>query len=153
MSLKTTLEDAAKHALKNHEPFLLSVFRMALAAIQNQEIEKRGKTGSADLTDEEVAAVLRSEVKKRHDAAAEFEKGKRPDLAEKELKEAAMLGKYLPAELSDDEIEKIVREVIGQLGPMAEKDFGRVMGEVMKRIKGQASGEKVNGVVRRCLAG
>jgi len=148
MSLKTTIEDAARRALKNQEPELLSTLRMLLSAAKNREIEKRAKGGGEELTEEEMTIVLRSEVKKRKDAAGEFEKAGRRDLAEKEKRELAMLEKYLPAEISDEEIEKL-------LAPLAqgasEKDFGRVMGAAMKAVAGRASGDRVAAAVKRML--
>ncbi len=152
MGLKATIEDAALHALKNQEAGMLSVLRMLRAAIQNREIEKRGKGGVAVLTEEETAAVLRSEVKKRYDAIAEFQKAARADLVLKERAELAILERYLPPELSDDEVEKIVRAAAEELGAAGPKDTGRVIGEAMKRVKGQASGDRVSSAVRRILA-
>ena len=152
MGLKAAIEDAALHALKNQEAGMLSVLRMLRAAIQNREIEKRGKGGEAVLTEEETAAVLRSEAKKRRDAIAEFEKAGRQDLAEKEGAELAILDRFVPPELSDDEVEKIVRAAAEELGAAGPKDTGRVIGEAMKRVKGQASGDRVSSAVRRILA-
>ena len=152
MGLKATIEDAALHALKNQEAGMLSVLRMLRAAIQNREIEKRGKGGVAVLTEEETAVVLRSEVKKCYDAIAEFQKAARADLVLKERAELAILERYLPPELSDDEVEKIVRAAAEELGAAGPKDTGRVIGEAMKRVKGQASGDRVSSAVRRILA-
>jgi len=169
MGLKITIEDAARSALKSQEPELLSTLRMLLSAMRNREIEKRTKLAKGGiagdleklsiLTEEEEVEVLRSEAKKRREAVVEYEKGGRKDLAKKENAELKMLEKYLPQELADEEIEKIVREVIGQLGEVSQKpfdkaqgrDFGRVMGEVMKRIKGSASGDRVSGAVKKFL--
>mgnify|MGYP001613259726 CR=1 FL=1 len=146
--LKTTLEDAARSALKNQEPELLSTLRMALAAIKNRELEKRAKTGASDLTEEETIAVVRSEVKKRKEAIVEFEKAARRDLADKEKRERTILEKYLPAEISDQEIENLVRPLAaGRV--MA--DFGAVMGMAMKAVAGRASGDRVSAVVKRML--
>lgn len=161
MSLKTIIEDAARGALKNQEPELLSTLRMLLAAMHNREIEKRtklSKGGAAGdlgklstLKDEEVIEVIRSESKKRREAMLEYEKAGRKESAEKEAGELKILEKYLPQELGDEEIEKTVREIITQIGPVSEKDFGRVMGEVMKKLKGQASGDRVGVVVKKFL--
>lgn len=147
--LKTTIEDAARQALKNQEPLLLSVLRLLLTAIHNREIERKTKSGGAgDLTDEEIMAVIRSEAKKRKDAVAEFTRGGRKAAAEKEAMELVILEKYLPAEMPDEEIERI-------LAPLAqgaiEKDFGKVMGEAMKIIAGRASGDRVSAIVKRML--
>lgn len=151
MNLKTIIEEAARRALKNQEKVMLSTLRMLLSAIHNREIEKKSKTGTGELNQEEVTGVLRSEVKKRRDAMAEFQKADRGDLAEKESAEAAILEAYLPPELADSEIESVVREVIASIGPVAQKDMGRVMGEAMKRVKGRASGERVKELVEKFL--
>lgn len=154
MSLKNTIEDAARRALKNQEPELLMTLRMVLAAIKNRELEKRVKgvspasAGETELIDEETTAVLRSEVKKRKDAAREFEKAGRTELAEKEKRERAILEKYLPQEMSDGEIEKLIL-------PLAQgasvSDFGRIMNAAMKAAAGRASGDRVSAIVKRFL--
>lgn len=147
-SLKTTIEDAARSALKNQEPELLSTLRMALAAIKNRELEKRAKSGAPELTEEEVMAVVKSEVKKRKDSVTEFEKAGRQDLADKEKAELAILEKYLPAEISDEEIEKLVRPLATG---RAVSDFGAVMGLAMKAVAGRASGDRVSAIAKRAL--
>ena len=159
--LKKTIEDDARHALKQKEEVKLGTLRMLLAVIRNREIEKRAKLvkGRAEgdiglleqLTDEETLDAIRSEVKKRRDAIAEYEKANRPELAQKESQELAILQAYLPAELGDADIERIVGEVIASLGDVTAKDFGRVMGEAMKRLKGQASGDRIGAMVKQHL--
>ena len=138
MGLKQKVEDDTKRALKNQESILLSTLRMLISAIRNKQIEKRSKLAKggttedlerfAELTDEEVIEVIRSEVKKRREAIIEYEKGGRKDLADKENMELLILQKYMPKELSDEEIEKIVEEILAGLGQVGSKDFGRVMG-------------------------
>lgn len=158
--MRARIQNDIKEAMRSKDELRLSVLRMLSSAIHNRELEKRAKTGKAEeLNEEEIVAVIRSESKKRRDAIVEFEKGNRKDLAEKELAELKILETYLPKEISDQEIEKIVREVVIQLGAVTEKpfdkaqgrDFGRVMGEAMKKIRGQASGDRVSGAVRRIL--
>lgn len=150
--MKEKIQQDIKEALRAKDELRLSVLRMLSSAIHNRELEKRAKSGKEEtLTDEEVAAVIRSEVKKHRDSIAEFEKGGRKDLAEKESAELKILEAYLPAELSDEEIEKIVKEVIAETGASDAKQFGRVMSEAMKRIKGQAGGDRVSAAVRRFL--
>lgn len=161
MFLKTTIEDAARSALKNHEPELLSTLRMLLSAMHNREIEKRTRLSkgeatadpekSFELNNEEIIEVIRSESKKRREAMVEYAKAGRKESAEKETLELTILEKYLPQELRDEEIEKIVREVVANFGSVIDKDFGKVMGEVMKRLKGQVSGDRVSVSVRKFL--
>ncbi|MBI3273759.1 MAG: GatB/YqeY domain-containing protein [Candidatus Colwellbacteria bacterium] len=126
----------------------LSVLRMLASAIKNKEIEKRSSGKSTMLDDEEVVAAIRSEIKKRKDAAELFSKGGRGDLAEKELYEQTVLTKYLPQEMTDEEIEKAVNNAIDFTGTRDPKNFGRIMGETMKRIKGRASGDRVSAWVK-----
>ena len=95
--------------------------------------------------------VLRSEAKKRKDAAFEFEKGGRSDLADKEKKELAILEAYLPAELDDAALTAIVRDAVNAAGSVTQKDFGRIMGEVIKRTGGAASGDRVSAIVKSML--
>lgn len=161
MSLKEKIADDLKGAMRSRDDLKLSVLRMLQSAIHNKEIEKKGRVSGeqSELTEEELIAVFRSEIKKRRDAAEGFEKGGRQEMAEKERRESEILQSYLPAELLDEVLEKIVGEVVGGLGEVTEKslgsargkDFGRVMGEVMKRVRGQASGDRVNAVIKKVL--
>lgn len=141
-----------KDAMRAKDELRLSVLRMLSAAVHNKEIEKRSKTGKPEeLTEEEILAVVRSEAKKRRDAIAEFERGGRKDLVEKEAAEMKTLEKYLPQELSDGEVEKVVKGVIAEIGSSDPRTFGRVMGEVMKRVKLQSSGERASQAVKKVL--
>ncbi len=147
--LKVQIEDAARHALKNQEELLLSTLRLLLTAIHNREIEKRTKTGSGDLSDEEIIAIIRSEAKKRKDAITEFTRGGRQEAAQKEAAELAILEKYLPQELSDEEIEKLVQPLAAG---RAFTDFGAVMGLAIKVVAGRASGDRVRDILRKALS-
>lgn len=175
--MKEKIQQDIKEAMRSKDELRLSVLRMLSSAIHNKEIEKRvhpvrnhpdqsrgaepikaeqisngARSGKQeDLTEEETIAVIRSETKKRRDAMAEFEKGGRKDLADKEAAELKILEAYLPAEISEEELEGIVKEVVSRLGAVTQKDFGRIMGEVMKRTKGRAGGERVSGAVKRLL--
>ena len=158
--MKLKIQQDIKDAMRAKDELRLSVLRMLSAAMHNKELEKRAKTGKPEeLSEEETVAVLRSEVKKRRDSITEFEKGRRKDLADKESAELKILEVYMPQEMSDEEIEKIVKEVIAGAGEVTEKpfdkargrDFGRLMGEVMKHVKGQASGDRVSGMVKKAL--
>ncbi len=150
MTLAQQLAEDMKEAMKAGDAFRLSVIRMLSAALHNKMIENRGRGQAAPMTDEEGTAVLRTEAKKRRDAALEFEKGGRRELAEKEKREITVIEKYLPAELSDEEVKKTVKEAVARLGA-GHNDFGRVMGEAMRTLKGRVSGERVGEVVRRVL--
>lgn len=149
MTFKETIARDIKEALRGKDALRLSVLRMLAAAIHNREIEKRAQT--TGVSEEEMFAVLRSEAKKRRDAIGEFRRGGRNDLVLKESAELKILEAYMSPEMDDVEIAKIVDLVIQELGVVTEKDFGKVMGVVMKRIQGSASGEKVGAAVKRRL--
>lgn len=151
MFLKEKISQDIKEAMRAKEELRLSTLRMLSSAMHNRGIEKRTKGGGEELTEEEVVATIRSEVKKRRDAVGEYQKGGRKELAEKETAELKILENYLPQEMGDEELEKIVRDVVAGLGSITVKDFGRVMGEAMKRIKGQASGDRVSAAVKKLM--
>lgn len=148
MTLKETIQRDMRSALKNREEAQLSALRMLIAALESRAIEQRGKSGSGDLADDDVLAVVRSEAKKCRDAAEEFKKGGRLDLSEKELMDLRLFESYLPPEMSDEEIGTIVREVVQGEGDTSDKNFGRIMGQVMKRVHARARGDRVLAVVQ-----
>ena|SRR3989338_1192363 len=131
-------------AMKAGDAFGVTTLRMLKAAILNKEIASRPKK----LTEDDVVAVTQTEVKKRKEAAGEFAKGHRPELAEKETKEAELLTKYLPAQFSDDELKTIVAKVVKDTGATSIKDMGKVMAAVMPQVKGRADGQRVSGAVK-----
>lgn len=161
-NLKLIIQDDIKAAMKNKDAFLLSVLRMVSAAIKNKELEKRTKLAKnepaekldelSQLTEEEVVGVVSSEAKKRRDAASEFESGGRSELAEKELKEAELLKKYLPEQMSEDEIRRLVIEAIKKVGATSPQEMGRVMGALMPQVKGKADGSLVQKIVQEELS-
>ncbi len=124
----------------------MEVLRGVNAALKNKSIEKRGKGESEELSDEEVLEILNREVKKRKEAAGLYNKGGRPELAEKENKELAILQQYLPEQLSVEEVERKIDEI---LAGVEKKDFSLVMREVMAQLKGQADGKVVAEIIKR----
>lgn len=136
-----------KQAMINKDAALLSALRMLIAAMRNKEITLR-EGGKAELTDEQAVEVVASEIKKRRDSVLAYEQGGRPELAEKENSEIKILEKYLPEQMSDEELEKIVAEVIAG----GASDYGRAMGQVMAKVKGKADGAKVGEMVKKLLA-
>ena len=143
-----------KEAMKAKDSFRLSVLRMAQGAFQTKQIEKRAKTGEqgVSLTDDEAMDILRKEVKKRKDAVSEYKKVGRPELAKKEEEEANIIYAYLPAEIDDSLLDAIVMKAIAGIHGATEKDFGKIMGLVIKETKGNASGERVQASVKRHLS-
>ncbi len=152
---KDVIEAELKAAMRGGDALRLSVFRMLSAALHNREIEKRTRSGEArdaPLTDEEVMQVVRAEMKKRRDAIEAYERGSRPEAAAKERAEADILSSLLPRELGDEELAAIAAEGKAALGAAVPQDFGKLVGWVMQRVHGRASGERVSAIVRRTLA-
>jgi len=140
------IQNDLKTALKEKNELQVSTLRLLLAEIHNRQIEKQ-----AELTEEDIVAVLRKEAKKRQESIEAYEKGGRQELADKESKELLILSKYLPQEMGPQELEKIVKEVIAEVGAQGVGDFGKVMGGVMDKVKGQIDGAKVSEVVKKLL--
>lgn len=150
MTLSERISADMKDAMRAHDEPRVSVLRMLIAAVHNKEIAERGWGKSGELSDDEVLTVFRAEVKKRRDGADGFRAGGRFESAQKEDAERVMIERYLPAELSDEEIKKLVQ-------PLAEgrgvDDFGRIMGLAMKAVAGKANGDRVGAMVKEVLGG
>lgn len=147
MSLLETLNADMKQAMKDKNKEALSVIRMVKSTVMNEQISL-----GHDLTLEEELTVLSREVKQRQDSLAEFEKGGREDLAAGIRSELTILAKYLPAQLTEEEIVAIVAAAIEQTGATGPKDMGKVMGVVTPQVKGKADGKVVADLVKATLA-
>jgi len=135
-----------KVAMKAKDSFRLSVIRMLRAELQNSVIAK-----NAPLDREEELAVLTREVKRRKDSMVEYEKSARQDLVDDLKKEIEILSTYLPEQLSEEELEQMVLDVIAEKGAETMRDMGKVMGSLMPRVKGKADGDKVRRLVEKNL--
>jgi uncharacterized protein YqeY len=123
-----------------------STLRMLQAAIKNEEINVHH-----ELTDEEALSIIRKAVKQRLDSIEQYTQGNRPELAAKEQSELELLKTYLPPELTDEEIEAGVGEIIASTGAQSKKDMGKVMKEATARYKGRVDGKKIQEIVSRLL--
>ena len=146
MGLRAQIDSDIKDAMKSGAKDKVSALRMLSAALKNKQIEKR-----APLTDGEVADTVRSLIKQRKDSIEQFGKGGRQDLVDKEAAEVAVLEVYLPQQMARDEIEKIVREVIGQTGAQGAKDMGKVMKALVPVLAGRADNKLVSELVKNSL--
>ncbi len=148
--IKDRLNKDLVTALKSGDTLRIATLRLLNAAIYNKEIEKRSKTGrrNESLTDEETVKVLQNEAKKRKEAIELYHQGGRADLMAKEKAELEVIEEYLPKELSDEELEDIINEVFKELNPSGPADFGRIMGAVMKKVEGRASGSRVRELIQ-----
>ncbi len=148
MEVLKQLEMDLTQALKEKNELVLLTLRQIKTALANAEIAKKREKLSAD----EVIRLLCSEVKKRKEAALLYQQGGRPELAAKETKEIEIINKYLPPELSEEDIKKKIGEVIGKIGAAGVQDLGKVMGAVMKELGGQADGNVVSRLVKEELS-
>ena len=146
----TLLEQLSKdmvEAMKSKDSFTLGVIRMAKGAIQLEAINKK-----KDLTDEDVVSVIAKQIKMRNDSVNEFTKAGRTDLAEQNKKESEILNKYMPEQLSSDEVHKIIDEAFAKVNPTSSKDMGLIMKEVSPKLKGKADMSLVNAIIKEKLA-
>lgn len=147
MELYRKIEEDIKLALKGGEAVKLSVLRMLLSAIKMFEIEKNVKrTGEAD-----ILQIIQRQIKQHKDSIAQFEKGSRADLADKEKIELKVLESYMPEQMSEVELTAIVKEAIGSSGAVTKAEVGKVMKIAMEKTKGRADGKAVRDIAMKML--
>jgi len=150
MGLKETLQSNLTEAIRSRDEIKSGTIRMVLTAITNEEVS--GKEARV-LSDAEIITVLSREAKKRREAAEAFSDAGRADRAEQEKKEGEIIATYLPAQLSDDEVKKIIADAIAQTGASGPQGMGQVMKLVTPQTAGKADGGLVSGLVKAALAG
>ena len=148
MSLRDQINQDMKAAMRSREEARLSAIRMLWAAIQRREVDER-----ITLDDTQVLSVVEKTVRQSRDAVEQFLKGTRPDLADKENRDIAFWEVYLPAQASDEEVAKLVREAITTTGAASIKDMGKVVGVLKPKLQGRADMGKVSALVKAQLAG
>jgi uncharacterized protein YqeY len=148
--LKSRLQSDLTTALKAHDELRLATVRMTLAAVQSEEVA--GKQ-ARELSDDDVIRVITREAKKRRESAEAFAAAGRPELAERERAESAVLDDYLPTQLSDDELADLVRAAVAESGADGPRAMGAVMKLVQPAIAGRADGRRVSDEVKRQLSG
>ena len=145
MTLLEQLNKDMVVSMKNKDSFSLGVIRMAKGAIQLEAINKK-----QELTNDDMVAVISKQIKMRNDSINEFQKAGRTDLVEQNQKEIDILNKYMPAQLSEEEINTIIQEAFDKLNP-TNKDMGLIMKEVSPKLKGKADMGKVNMLIKEKL--
>jgi uncharacterized protein YqeY len=143
MPVRTDLENALKEAMKSKDTIALDSIRAVISELK--------KDPKKEYQDEEVHAFIQKAVKQRRDSIASFESGGRADLAAVEEAQIKVLEKFLPAQMGEDEITKLVEEAVKATGAAGGKDMGKVMGWLMPRVKGKADGGLVNKIVKAKL--
>ncbi|MCA1796475.1 MAG: GatB/YqeY domain-containing protein [Geobacteraceae bacterium] len=147
MSIQTELSTAMKEAMRNKQSERLGVIRMLRSAIKNAEIEAK-----KELEDDEIISLLATQVKQRRDAAQTYRDGEREDLAAKEEAEIIILQEFMPAALSNEELQEIIETAVVELGATSMQDMGKVMKQVSAATRGRAEGRVVSELVKQRLA-
>ena len=148
-SIKETLKNDLTEAIRSSDKLVSGTIRMVLTAITNEEVS--GKEARV-LTDDEVITVLSREAKKRREASEEFAKAGRTDKAAEEKAEGEVIARYLPAQLSEDEIKALIAAAVASTGAAGPADMGKVMGAIKPQIAGKADGSLVSSLVKAALA-
>jgi uncharacterized protein YqeY len=146
---KTDLQQQLKESMLARDALRTSVLRMLLSAINYYEIQKGG--AGYEATDEDILGVIQNQAKQRRDSIEQFKTAGRQELVDKEAQELEILSVYLPEQMSEEEITKLVKEAIAQTGATSMADMGKLMGALMPKIKGKADGNLVSGIVKKEL--
>ncbi|MBS4535571.1 GatB/YqeY domain-containing protein [Clostridium sp. D2Q-14] len=146
MSLKIKLMDDLKLSMKNKDKVRKNSIIMIRSAIKQKEVDER-----IELDDNAILDIISKQVKQKRDSINEFKKGNRNDLVEQTQQEIDILMEYLPPQLSEEELETIVKKTIDEVGASSMKDMGKIMGKVMPQIKGRADGSLVNKIAIKYL--
>ena len=146
MSLKKELMEDLKLSMKNKDSIRKNTITMVRAAIKQKEIDEK-----IELDDEAILEIISKQLKEKKNAIKDFKKGERQDLVELTEKEIEILLEYLPKQLTEEEIEEIVRETIEEVKANSMKDIGIIMKSVMPKVKGRADGNTVNKIARKIL--
>jgi uncharacterized protein YqeY len=149
MTLQERVDSDLKEAMRARDAMKLGVLRMLKAALKNAAIEKSGP--EAVMSDAETTQVIRKQVKQRQDSIESFEKGGRAELVAKEKEELSILNSYLPQAISPDELSKIVRETIAEVGATSKAQMGAVMKALQEKLAGRADGKSLSAEVQKQL--
>jgi uncharacterized protein YqeY len=148
MTLEEKIEQDYKAALKARNTVAVSTLRMLKAEANTLKLDRNLKT----LDDEEVLKIVKRQIRQHVDSIEQFKKGNRNDLVEQEKRELEILTGYMPEQLSDEELTKIICDTIAALGAATKRDTGKVMKEAMEKVKGRADGKRVSRIVSDNLA-
>jgi len=147
MSLRETINQDVKNAMKAKETKKRDALRLLTSAFKQIEVDER-----KELTDDDVIKIIQTQVKRRNDAASQYKDAGREDLMQIELDEIACYEPYLPAQMSDEELTTSLTNIIQKVGASTMKDMGKVMGMASKELAGKADGKRINGCVKTLLA-
>ena len=146
MTLKERLMENMKVSMRNKETLKKSVITMIRASVKQKEVDDR-----VDVNDDDVIELIAKQLKQRKDALVEFEKAERDDLIAQTKAEIEILASYLPQQLTDEELEAVVRDAVAEVNAQSIKDMGKIMGKVMAVAKGRVDGKRINEMVKKVL--
>jgi uncharacterized protein YqeY len=149
--MREKLMDALKEAMKAKQSQRISTIRMVQSAIKDLEIANRTKP-NAETTDADIASLLSKLVKQREESAKIYDEGGRPELAQKEREEIAIISEFMPKQLSEAEVDEIIKGIITETGAASMKDMGKVMGTLKERYPGQLDFGKASGQIKALLS-
>ena len=149
--LRDDLQNALKTAMLAKDTVTTSAVRMIIAGQKEKDVEARGK-GKEKATDEELMAMMQTMIKQRNDSIKMYVDGNRPELADKERAEIAIIERFLPKQMSDDEIVGVVKTLIAETGAESMKDMGKIMGALKSKYAGQLDMGKANGIIKSLLS-
>lgn len=143
---KQELQDQLKESMLARNEIRTSTLRMLLSGINYYEIQKGG--AGYEATPEDVLAVVQKEVKQRHDSIEQYKAGNRQDLVDKEAAELEILKEFMPEQMGEDEIRALIKQAVAETGATSAQDMGKIMGNLMPKVKGKADGGLVNKIVQ-----
>ncbi|MCR9222006.1 MAG: GatB/YqeY domain-containing protein [Alphaproteobacteria bacterium] len=152
-TLRNRLNEALKEAMRAKDQRAISTLRLILAALKDRDIAARGKSEDGRISDDEILQMLQSMVKQREDSIAMYEQGGRLELAEQEQAEIDVIRRFLPTQLSEEEVREAVALVVADLGAGSLKEMGKVMAELRSRYAGRMDFGKASGLVKQSLGG
>ena len=148
--LRDDLQNALKTAMLAKDTVTTSAVRMIIAGQKEKDVEARGK-GKEKASDEELMAMMQTMIKQRNDSIKMYIDGNRPELADKERAEIAIIERFLPKQMSDDEIAGVFKTLIAETGASSMKDMGKIMGALKAKYAGQLDMGKANGIIKSLL--
>ncbi len=150
--LREDLQNALKTAMLAKDTVTTSAVRMIIAGQKEKDVEARGK-GAKEATDAELMAMMQGMIKQRNDSIRMYIDGNRPELAEKEKAEIAIIERFLPKQMTEAEIETVIKDIIAEVGASSMKDMGKIMGVLKAKYTGQLDMGKANGIIKASLTG
>lgn len=152
MSTREKIQDAMKEALKNKDMERLAAIRLIVAAMKDKDVASRTDGRNDGISESDLMSMLQSMIKQRTESAKIYRENNRPELADKEDKEIAVIESFLPAQMSDDEVAKVIGDIIAAIGAAGMKDMGKVMAELKAKYAGQLDMAKAGAVIKQKLS-